>query len=140
MCTFCDSTNINKIIEFVRNWQVVKTPTSFRINLYIHKQSKRVCFFCVDLSRSWLYMVSHVRNAMFRSVSLDRLATLCMSGLRHVNVIHFFLCVCVGVFLAFSVWVFCSLNSRWSVMENRCNREQYTKLLINCAFVGSLYQ
>ena len=27
MCTFCDSTNINTIIEFVPNWQVVKTPT-----------------------------------------------------------------------------------------------------------------
>ena len=27
MCTLCDSTNINTIIEFVPNWQVVKTPT-----------------------------------------------------------------------------------------------------------------
>ena len=27
MCTICDSTNINMIIEFVSNWQVVKTPT-----------------------------------------------------------------------------------------------------------------
>jgi len=27
MCTVCDSTNINTIIEFVPKWQVVKTPT-----------------------------------------------------------------------------------------------------------------
>jgi len=27
MCTLCNSTNINTIIEFAPNWQVVKTPT-----------------------------------------------------------------------------------------------------------------
>ena len=69
-------------------------------NLYIPLES---VLFYGDLSSSWLYMVLHVRNAMFKSVRLNRLIIFCMSELWYVNVIHFFLCVCVGVFFAFSV-------------------------------------
>jgi len=49
----------------------------------------------------WWYTVLRVRNAMFRSVRLNRSATWCIRGLRYVNIIHFFVCVCVGVFLSF---------------------------------------
>ena len=50
-------------------------------------------------------MVLHVRNVMFKSVRLNRLVTLRMSGIWYVNVIHFFLCVCVGVFYVFCVLI-----------------------------------
>jgi len=53
---------------------------------------------CGVLSCSWLYMVLHV-------VHLNRLGTLCMSGLWYLNVTHFFLCVCVGVFSVFCVLI-----------------------------------
>ena len=48
------------------------------------------------LSHDWLYIVLYARNAMFKSVLLNKLVTLCMSGLKYVNVVHFFRCVCVG--------------------------------------------
>ena len=32
ICTLCDSTNTNTVIEFVPNWKVVKTPTVFSNN------------------------------------------------------------------------------------------------------------
>jgi hypothetical protein len=54
-----------------------------------------------DLSHSLLNMMLHVQNVTFRSVRLNSLVTLCMSGLWYVNVIHFFLCVCVGVSFVF---------------------------------------
>jgi len=84
--------------------------------------------FCGGLSHSWLYMALHVRNAMFNSVRLNRLVTLCTSGLWYVKVIHFFLCVCVGVIFVFVSWLFCSLNCGWYVMENRYS---YYLLLLN---------
>ena len=45
-------------------------------------------------------MVLQFRNAKFSSVRLNRSVTLCVSGLIYLNVIYFFLCVCVGVFLS----------------------------------------
>jgi hypothetical protein len=71
-------------------------------NLYIPLEA---VLFCGDLSRCWLYVVLRVWNAMFRLVHLNRWVTLCMSGLWYVNVIHFFLCVCVGGFSAYSILI-----------------------------------
>ena len=45
--------------------------------------------FCGDLLYIWLYMVLLFRNAMFKLVFLNRLVTLCISGIWYVNVIHF---------------------------------------------------
>ena len=61
--------------------------------------------FCGVRSCSWLYMVLYLQNAMFMLVSLNRLETLCVSELWYVNVIHFSLCVCVGVFSVFCVLI-----------------------------------
>jgi hypothetical protein len=61
-------------------------------------------------------MVLDVRNAMFKSVRLNRLVTLCMSGLWYVNVIHLFLCVCVRV-----VHVFCVLIILFLKLWMICN-------------------
>jgi hypothetical protein len=82
-------------------WPMYDLLHVLHFNLYIPLKS---VLFCVDLSHSWLYMVLHVWNAMFRSVRLNRLITLCVSGLWYINVIHFFLCVCVG-FFAFGVLI-----------------------------------
>ena len=84
-------------------------------NLYIPLES---VLFCGDLSSSWLYMVLHVRNAMFRSVPLNMLITWCLSGLWYVNVIISFFVLVWEYFLPLVFWLFCSLNCRWSVMEN----------------------
>ena len=46
MCTLCDSTNINTIIVYVPNWQVVKTPTIIRITLYIY-----IYIYCIWLNK-----------------------------------------------------------------------------------------
>ena len=47
------------------------------------------------LSHNWLYVVLHVLNVTFKSVFFNKLVTLCVRGLKYVNVIHFFSCVCV---------------------------------------------
>jgi len=82
-------------------------------NLYIPLD---FVLFCGDLSHNWLYMVLHVRKAMFRSVRLNRLVTFCISGLGYGNVIHFFLCVCVGAH-----FVFCVLFILFFVLWMMCN-------------------
>jgi len=74
-------------------------------NLYISLEFFCFVLFCGDVSHSWLYMVLHVLNVMFKSVRLNRLVTLGTSGLWYVNVIHFFLRVYVGVVYAFCVLI-----------------------------------
>ena len=63
-------------------------------------------------------MVLNVRNAMFKSVRSNSLVTLCMSGLWYVNVIHFFLCVCEGVFYVFCVIIILLLKS-WMICNGK---------------------
>ena len=45
-------------------------------------------------------------------VLLNRLITLCKSGLWYVNMIHFFLCVCMGVLYVFCVLIILFLKLR----------------------------
>jgi hypothetical protein len=80
-------------------------------NLYIPLE---FVSFCGDLSHCWLYMVLHVRNAIFRSVRFNRLVTLCVSGLWYVNMMHFFLCVCVA-----ALFVFCVLIILWMICNGK---------------------
>ena len=63
-------------------------------------------------------MVLHVRNALFKSVFLKRLVTLCMSGLWHVNEIHFF---SVFVWEYFFCFVFCVLIILFLKLRIICN-------------------
>jgi len=83
-------------------WPTYDLLHALLCNLYIQLE---FILFCGDVSHSWLYLVLHVRNAMFKSVRLNRMVILCMSGLLYVNVIHFFLCVCAGVFYVFCVLI-----------------------------------
>ena len=54
ICTLCDSTNINKIIEFVPNWQVVKTPKIISNNPVLKVlQSTQVFFITKNSTRIW---------------------------------------------------------------------------------------
>jgi len=55
------------------------------------------------LSHNFMYIVLHTRNAMFKSILLNKLVTSRISGLWYVNVVHFFRRVCVNVL---SVFVF----------------------------------
>ena len=84
-------------------WQTYDLLHILHCNLYIPLQ---FILFCGDLWHSWLCMALHVRNVMFRSVRLNRLVTLCGSGLWYVNVMH---CVCVGVFFVFYVLIILSI-------------------------------
>jgi hypothetical protein len=72
-----------------------------------------IVLFCGTLSRKWLYTVLFVRKATFMLVCLNRLVTLCMSGMRYVNVTHVFCCVfvtvlsmfCVLIIIFFKLWI-----------------------------------
>jgi hypothetical protein len=72
-----------------------------------------IALFCGVLSRNYLYTVLLVRKSMFMLVHLNRLVTLCTSGLWYVNVTHVFRCVfvkvlsvfCVLIILFFKLWM-----------------------------------
>ena len=84
-------------------------------NLYIQLE---FILFCGALSHSWLYAVLHALNATFELVLLNRLATLCMSGIWYVNVLHFFLCVCMGVFVVSWLVYKIITNARYMYWNN----------------------
>jgi len=58
MCTLCDSTNINTIIEFVPNWQVVKTPTIISNNPVYYIISYIISYHTISY-RIILYYIIH---------------------------------------------------------------------------------
>jgi hypothetical protein len=57
-------------------------------------------------------MVLHVPNAMFNSVRLKRLVTLCMSGRKGDSFLSLCLCgsifLCVLTILFFKLWMICN--------------------------------
>ena len=74
-------------------------------------------------------MVLHVRNAVFKFVLLNRLVTLCTSVLWYVNVIQFFLCVCMGVF-----FVPCALTILFLKLRIICNVKPLFLAMVQVVF------
>ena len=74
---------------------------------------------------------------MFRSVRLNRSVTLCISGLRYVNMIHFFVCVCVGVFFVFCVLIFL-FSKFWMICNGKTIIHSYgtgsVPFMLSCLF------
>jgi len=59
--------------------------------------------FCGTLSHIWLYMVLEAQKAKFKLVCLNKLVTLCISGLSYVKVTQFSFIVFMLVWLLFAV-------------------------------------
>jgi len=71
----CSSCHISINLPF---WPKYDLLHVLRCNLYIHL---KVTLFGGVLSHNWLYIVLRARNAMFKSLLLNKLVTFCMSGL-----------------------------------------------------------
>jgi hypothetical protein len=111
----------------------------FHFSLYIPLE---FILFWIILSLSCLYMVLVAWKAMFSLVCLNRLVTLCISGLWWVNVIHFFfrcvsvvhVCCFLVISFFFRLWIICNGNPLFLAIV----RMVFHSYCLVCSVIGSI--